>query len=70
LNRTGHRYCQADIYKVDGAWPYLLYTWLPRSGYRPTQEPALEELRAYPREVGWSTFDIDRCVSVKPLAKR
>ena len=43
---------------------------LPRSGYQPTQEPALEVFRAHPLEAGWTAFDIDCCVPVKPLAER
>jgi AraC family transcriptional regulator len=63
-------HCRGDIHKVDRAWQYLFHTWLPRSGYQPAQGPALEVFRAHPLEVGWSTFDIDCCVPVKPLATR
>jgi AraC family transcriptional regulator len=62
--------CRGDIHKVDRAWQYLFHSWLPRSGYQPTHEPALEVFRAHPLEVGWAAFDIDCCVPVKPLATR
>jgi AraC family transcriptional regulator len=63
-------HCRGDIHKVDRAWQYLFRTWLPRSGYQPTPDPALEVFRAHPLEVGWTTFDIDCCVPVKPLPTR
>ncbi len=62
--------CRGDIHKVDRAWQYLFHTWLPRSGYQPTSEPALEVFRAHPLDVGWDTFDLDCCVPVKPLGGR
>jgi AraC family transcriptional regulator len=68
-NRFATLRCRGDIHKVDRAWQYLFLTWLPRSGYAPSREPALEVFRAHPLEVGWSAFDIDCCLPVKPLAK-
>jgi len=69
-NRFAVLHCRGDIHKVDRAWQYLFDAWLPRSGYQPSQEPALEVFRAHPLEVGWTTFDIDCCIPVKPLEKR
>jgi AraC family transcriptional regulator len=69
-NRFAELRCRGDIYKVDRAWQYLFHTWLPRSGYQPAPEPALEVFRAHPLEAGWATFDIDCCVPVKPLVNR
>jgi AraC family transcriptional regulator len=69
-NRFAELHCRGDIHKVDRAWQYVFHTWLPRSGYQPAHEPALEVFRTHPLTVGWSTFDIDCCVPVKPLGKR
>jgi AraC family transcriptional regulator len=69
-NRFAVLHCRGDMHKVDRAWQYLFLTWLPRSGYQPAQGPALEVFRAHPLKVGWTTFDIDCCVPVKPLAER
>ncbi len=63
-------HCRGDIHKVDRAWQYLFLTWLPHSGYQPTQQPAMEVFHAHPLESGWSTYDIDCCLPVKPLPKR
>src|SRR6266852_6264505 len=41
-NRFATLRCRGDIHKVDRAWQYLFHTWLPRSNYEPTQDPALE----------------------------
>jgi DNA gyrase inhibitor GyrI/AraC-like DNA-binding protein len=69
-NRFAVLHCRGDIHKEDRAWQYLFHTWLPRSGYQPTQDPAMEVYRAHPLKVGWNTFDLDCCVPVKPLARR
>jgi AraC family transcriptional regulator len=69
-NRFAVLHCRGDIHKVDRAWQYLFHTWLPRSGYQPTQQPALEVFRAHPLEIGWSTFDIDCSVPVRLLERR
>ena len=41
-NRFGTLHCRGDIYKVDRAWQFLFHLWLPRSGYQPTHDPAME----------------------------
>jgi AraC family transcriptional regulator len=66
-SRFGALQCCGDIQKLDRAWNYLFTAWLPRSGYEPTHRPAMEVYRAHPAEIGWSTFDIDCMVAVKPL---
>ncbi|HLJ93062.1 MAG TPA: AraC family transcriptional regulator [Gemmataceae bacterium] len=62
-------HCRGDIHKVDRAWQYLFLTWLPHSGYQPAQQPAMEVFHAHPLEIGWSSYDIDCCLPVKPLPK-
>lgn len=62
--------CVGDIHKEDRAWKYLFHSWLPGSGYHPTDEPTLEVYRKHPSEIGWETFDIDCCLPVKPLRRR
>jgi AraC family transcriptional regulator len=68
--RFAELHCRGDIHKVDRAWQYLYHTWLPRSGYQPTQAPALEVFRAHPLKTGWDILDIDCCVPVRPLGRR
>jgi AraC family transcriptional regulator len=58
---------RGDLHKEDRAWNYLFHSWLPRSGYEPTPGPALEVYRRTPLELGWSEFDMDCYLPVKPL---
>jgi AraC family transcriptional regulator len=68
-NRFAAVRCRGDIHRVDRAWQYLFNAWLPSSGYQPTHDAAIEVFRRHPVEIGWSTFDIDCCVPVKPLGR-
>ena len=68
-NRFAMLHCHGDINKVGRAWQYLFHVWLPRSSYQPTHDPAMEVFRMHPIEVGWSTFDLDCCLPVKPLPR-
>jgi AraC family transcriptional regulator len=61
---------RGDIQAEYRAWTYLFHTWLPRSGYQPTQDPAMEVYRQHPLKAGWKTFDLDCCMPVKPLTRR
>jgi DNA gyrase inhibitor GyrI/AraC-like DNA-binding protein len=69
-NRFATLHCDGDIYKVDRAWQYLFRCWLPRSGYQPTHDAAMEVFRKHPMEYGWDKFDIDCCLPVKRLSDR
>lgn len=69
-NRFAVVHCSGDIHKEDWAWRYLFYVWLPRSGYQPAHEPAMEVYRRHPLKVGWATLDMDCCLPVKPLRNR
>ncbi|HLN28136.1 MAG TPA: GyrI-like domain-containing protein [Gemmataceae bacterium] len=69
-SRFGALRCKGDIHKLDRAWNYLFRTWLPGSGHEPTLEPAMEVYRGHPAELGWSVYDIDCMVPVKPLGVR
>ena len=63
--------CRGDIHKVDRAWKHLFYAWLPKSGFEPTQGPALEVFRSYSTTVDLpADFDLDCCVPVRPLRAR
>ncbi len=63
--------CRGDIQKVDRAWRYLFYSWLPRSGFEPGDGPAMEVFRTYPTSgETWLEFDLDCCIPVRPLRKR
>jgi AraC family transcriptional regulator len=69
-NRFASLRCRGDIHKVGRAWQYLFQSWLAGSGYQPTHDPAMEVFRGHPIDVGWTEFDIDCCVPVKPLRGR
>jgi DNA gyrase inhibitor GyrI len=69
-NRFAMLHCRGDIHKVDRVCQYLFHSWLPRSGYQPTHDPAMEVFRAHPLENGWASFDIDCCLPVKALPRR
>jgi DNA gyrase inhibitor GyrI/AraC-like DNA-binding protein len=66
-NRFAVVRCRGDLQKEERGWRYLFHTWLPASGYQPTQNPAMEVYRKSPLQIGWETFDIDCCLPVRPL---
>lgn len=59
-----------DMHKEDRAWQYLFHSWLPTSGYRPTNDPGMEVYRRTPLDLGWKTFDLDCALPVSPLAEK
>ena len=69
-NRFATLHCRGDIEKVGRAWQYLFLSWLPRSGYQPTHDPAMEVFHRHPIELGWAEFDLACCLPVKPLPHR
>jgi AraC family transcriptional regulator len=68
-NRFAIVHCRGDIQKEERAWRHLFHTWLPRSGYQPTQDPLMEVYRGSPLQTGWETLDIDCCLPVRPLGR-
>lgn len=56
---------QGDIHKVAQAWDYLYKEWLPRSGYRPVDEPAIEVFVQGPEKIGWEQFDLEIGVPIE-----
>ena len=60
-------HCVGDIHKVEQAWNYLFKVWLPRSGYQPAPQPAMEIFLKLPEEIGWTSFDIECCIPVQTL---
>jgi AraC family transcriptional regulator len=68
-NRFAVVHCRGDLHKEERAWRHLFHTWLPASGYQPTQNPLMEVYRRSPREIGWEEFDIDCCLPVRKLPK-
>lgn len=69
-NRFAVVHCRGDVQKEERAWRHLFHTWLPMSGYQPTQDPMMEVYRHSPLKNGWETFDIDCCLPVRPLRGR
>jgi hypothetical protein len=69
-NRFAVVHCAGDIHKEDRAWKYLFYSWLPGSGYQPTDDPAMEVYRRHPLDFGWDRFDIHCCLPVRPMRRR
>ena len=50
---------RGDIQCVAQAWDYLYKHWLPYSGYRPVDLPAVEIFLQGPEKIGWETFDLE-----------
>ena len=69
-NRFAVVHCAGDLPKVERAWRHLFHTWLPGSGYEPTDAPNMEVYRRTPLELGWETFDFDCYLPVRPLRSR
>ena len=55
---------KGDIYHVAKAWDHLYKRWLPTSGYRPIDEPAVEFFRQGSSEIDWEHFHLDAGVPV------
>jgi AraC family transcriptional regulator len=69
-NRFAALHCRGDIHRLDRAWRYLFQAWLPRSGYQPTDDAAMEVYRGYEVSPDGSAYDIDCRVPVKRLPGR
>ncbi len=69
-NRFAALCCRGDIHRLDRAWRYLFQAWLPRSGYQPTDDAAMEVYRGYEVSPDGSAYDIDCRVPVKALPGR
>ena len=69
-NRFAVVRCQGDPHKENRAWRHLFHAWLPRSGYQPTHDPAMEVYRRNPLDTGCSVFDMDCYLPVKALRTR
>jgi DNA gyrase inhibitor GyrI len=69
-NRFAVVRCAGDIYKEERAWRHLFQTWLPGSGYEPTDDANMGVYRRMPVELSWDAFDIDCCLPVRPLRWR
>lgn len=50
---------QGDIQMVAQGWDFLYKHWLPSSGYRPMDRPAVEVFLQGPEKIGWETFDLE-----------
>jgi DNA gyrase inhibitor GyrI/AraC-like DNA-binding protein len=66
-NRFACIHIRGDIGREYRAWTYLFHDWLPRSGYQPTNDPAMEVYRRDPAASQWQTFDLDCCLPIMPL---
>jgi DNA gyrase inhibitor GyrI len=61
--------CRGDLHKEYRAWTHLFRIWLPRSGFQPTQTPAFEWYHRDPAAGGWTEFDLDCYLPVRPLSR-
>ena len=50
---------KGDIHAVAQGWDHLYKTWLPFSGYRPMDYPAVEIFLQGPEKIGWEKFDLE-----------
>jgi len=69
-NRFAVVRCAGDVHKEVRAIRHLYESWLPASGYQPTNDPSMEVYRRIPRELSWEKFDIDCCLPVRHLQSR
>ncbi len=53
---TAH--CTGDLMAVAKTWDFLYKDWLPRSGFVPCHQPALEEFIEGPETIGWERFNL------------
>ncbi len=56
-----------DVHTETRAWRHLYESWLPASGYQPTNDPSMGVYRRTPLELDWEQYDLDCCLPVRPL---
>jgi AraC family transcriptional regulator len=56
-----------DVHKEGRAWRHLYQSWLPASGYQPTNDPSMGVYRRTPLELDWERYDLDCCLPVRRL---
>jgi len=56
-----------DVHKEGRAWRHLYESWLPASGYQPTNDPSMGVYRRTPLELDWERYDLDCCLPVRRL---
>jgi AraC family transcriptional regulator len=69
-NRFAVVRCAGDVHKEERAWRHLFHSWLPGSGYEPTNDANMGVYRRRPLELSWEKFDIDCYLPVRPLRRR
>lgn len=57
-----------DLRKVATAWDYLIRGWLINSPYEPEHAPGFEVFLDKERATDWSSFELDLCLPVRPIA--
>lgn len=61
--------CCGDLQKEYRAWTHLFRVWLPESGFEPAPAPAFEWYHRDPVTTGWSSFDLDCYLPIRPLCR-
>ncbi len=56
-----------NVHKEGRAWRHLYQSWLPASGYQPSNDPSMGVYRRTPHELDWERYDLDCCLPVRRL---
>lgn len=59
-------HCQGELSAVGQAWDYLYEEWFPTSDWEPADLPAMKRFRSRPDELGWSSWDLDCSIPIRP----
>jgi AraC family transcriptional regulator len=60
-------HCLGELSTIAVAWNHLYDEWLPASDFEPADLPGIKRFRRRPDELGWSTWDVDCSIAVRPL---
>ena len=60
-------HCSGKLEVVAQAWDFLYKRWLPKSGFKPRNFPAIEEFIQGPEEIGWENFNLKCRIPIERL---
>lgn len=64
--KSAEVHCVGPLSRIAVAWDHLYDGWLPSSVFEPDAFPGLKRFRQRPDELGWETYDLDACLSIRP----
>lgn len=60
-------HCRGSLPLIARAWDFLYDEWFPASRHEPDELPAIKRFRTRPDELGWTEWDLDCSIAIRPL---